>query len=114
MFCGQEEATCQIQTFNNCEHQVPNALSAAQCVLEQGELKRLQKPVGCAAIVKVLETLRWEKWADLSGRHDDWAWDTALWLGRRMGRLRLSELGGLAGGIGLCRDEASYQALWRT
>ena len=66
---------------------------------EQAELKRLQKPVSWTVIIKALETLRGEKWADLSGRHGDWARDAALWLGRRIGRLRLNELGNLAGGM---------------
>ena len=66
---------------------------------EQAAMKRLQKPVSWAVIIKALETLRGEQWSDLSGRHGDWAWDAALWLGRRMGRLRLNELGDLAGGM---------------
>ena len=32
-------------------------------------------------------------------RHGDWGRDAALWLGRRAGRLRLAELGKLAGGL---------------
>ena len=32
-------------------------------------------------------------------RHGDWGCDAALWLGRRAGRLKLAELGKLAGGM---------------
>ena len=66
---------------------------------EQAKLKRLQKPVSWAVIVKALETLQGEKWADLSMRHGDWTRDAALWLGWRVGRLRLNEPGSLAGGM---------------
>ncbi|MCL5096086.1 MAG: hypothetical protein M1608_00840 [Candidatus Omnitrophica bacterium] len=31
------------------------------------------------------------------GRHGDWGRDTALWLGRRVGRFSLAQLGGLSG-----------------
>ena len=34
-----------------------------------------------------------------AGRHGDWGRDAALWLGRRAGRLKLSELAVRAGGI---------------
>ena len=66
---------------------------------EQVELKRLQKPVSWPVIVKALETLQGEKWADLSGRHGECARDAALGLGRSMGRLRLNGLGNLVGGM---------------
>ncbi len=37
-------------------------------------------------------------WSDLSNRHGDWGREAAWWLGHRLGRLRLSQLGELEGG----------------
>ncbi len=41
-----------------------------------------------------------EKWMQFRDRYGDWGRDAALWLGRRCGRLKLADLGRLAGGIG--------------
>ena len=70
------------------------------------ELKRLQKPVSWAVIVKALETLRGGKWADLSRRHGDWTRDAALWLGW----LHLNELGNLVGGMEYAAVQSDHQA----
>lgn len=66
---------------------------------EQGQFKALARPVTWEQIVAALEGHRGEQWKQFSGRHGDWGRDAALWLGRRRGRLRLAQLGELAGGI---------------
>ena len=38
-------------------------------------------------------------WEEFAERRGDWGREAALWLGRRAGRLRLEELGKLAGGL---------------
>ena len=43
-------------------------------------------------IMKAIERVKGEKWAQFSARHSDWGRDGALWLGRHTGRMRLSEL----------------------
>ena len=66
---------------------------------EQAQARKLEAHAGWAAIVSALEAVKGEDWAQFSQRHGDWGRDAALWLGRRVGRLRLGELGALAGGI---------------
>jgi chromosomal replication initiation ATPase DnaA len=46
-----------------------------------------------------LEQAKGESWSRFANRHGDWGRDAALWLGRRVGRLPLLELGKLAGGL---------------
>jgi hypothetical protein len=46
-----------------------------------------------------MEDARGQAWESLCNRHGDWSRDAALWLGRRQGRLTLTQLGGLAGGM---------------
>ena len=66
---------------------------------EQLSLRPPPSPVSWARILYALEQAKGETWDEFSGRHADWGRDAALWLGRRVGRLRLAELGGLAGGL---------------
>ena len=66
---------------------------------EQAQARKLESRADWCAIVAALERLKGEKWAEFSQRHGDWGRDAALWLGRRAGRLRLGELGELAGGM---------------
>jgi hypothetical protein len=40
-----------------------------------------------------------KSWSSFANRHGDWGRDAALWLGRRVGRQSLAELGNLAGGL---------------
>jgi hypothetical protein len=68
-------------------------------VREQKELKQLTRKPGWEQIVRAIEKERKEPWQDFVSRHGDWGRDAALWLGRRAGRLKLSELAELAGGI---------------
>ena len=46
-----------------------------------------------------LEQSKGESWSQFRQRHGDWGRDAALWLGRKHGRYKLSELGELAGGL---------------
>ena len=66
---------------------------------EQNQLKALAVRVTWPQIVSALERLKREPWDKFCGRHGDWGRDAALWLGRRLGRLKLQELGKLAGGL---------------
>jgi len=50
-------------------------------------------------IVSALERAKGERWVEFANRHGDWGRDAALWLGRRVGRMRLAQLGELAGGL---------------
>ena len=63
-----------------------------------------------AEIIWAVERLKGEGWGEFCDRHEDWGRDAALWLGRRVGRLSLAELGRLAGGMGYV---AVAQALTR-
>jgi hypothetical protein len=66
------------------------------------EQKPLRAPTRAASweqIVAALEQIKGESWNEFAQRHGDWGRDAALWLGRCAGRLRLAELGGLAGNL---------------
>ena len=56
-------------------------------------------PIGWERIVSALEQAKGEAWDVFARRHGDWGRDAALWLGRRGGRLRLAQVGALAGGL---------------
>jgi putative transposase len=62
-------------------------------------MRKLSAGLSWPQIVKALERAKGERWADFSERHGDWGRDAALWLGRKRGRLSLSQLGQLAGGM---------------
>jgi hypothetical protein len=46
-----------------------------------------------------LEQAKGESWRAFADRHGDWGRGAVLWLAPRAGRLRLAELGRLAGGL---------------
>ena len=60
---------------------------------EQTELRRLQGPASWKEIVSAVEQVKGERWQEFHLRHADWGREAALWLGRRIGRLSLRELG---------------------
>jgi len=66
---------------------------------EQKSLRDEPRPASWAEIVSAVERAQGESWRDFANRHGDWGRDAALWLGRRAGRLRLAQLGQLAGGL---------------
>ena len=66
---------------------------------EQPAVRKLGPRLIWAGIVAAVEKVKGEDWAEFSGRHGDWGRDAALWLGRKRGRYKLSELGQLAGGM---------------
>ena len=66
------------------------------------EQKSLRGPPEAASwpeVVAALERAKGEGWSEFVNRHGDWGRDAALWLGRRAGRLKLAQLGKLAGGL---------------
>jgi hypothetical protein len=66
---------------------------------EQRELRGLARVVSWERIMLEVERRKREKWEGFRERRGDWGRDAALWLGRRHGRLKLAELGRLAGGM---------------
>jgi len=66
---------------------------------EHKELRQMKSQVEWSEIVAAIEKARKEKWDQVRDRHGDWGRDAALWIGRRIGRLKLRELGELAGGM---------------
>jgi hypothetical protein len=61
-------------------------------------------------IVAAVEKEHGGRWAEFRDAHGDWGRDVALYLGRHAGRMRLKELAGKAGGIGIA---ATGQAVSR-
>ena len=66
---------------------------------EQRSLRDRVKAVSWPEIVAALERAKDARWEEFVNRRGDWGRDAALWLGRRAGRLKLAELGKLAGGL---------------
>jgi REP element-mobilizing transposase RayT len=66
---------------------------------EQRGARELRSQASWEQIVGVVERVKGERWEGFRDRHGDWGRDLALWLGRRMGRLRLKAMGELAGGL---------------
>jgi hypothetical protein len=66
---------------------------------EQKSLRNNATPATWPEIVSALEKAKGESWSSFANRHGDWGRDAALWLGRRVGRQSLAELGKLAGGL---------------
>ena len=66
---------------------------------EQRSFRDRFKAASWPEIVAALERAKGAPWQDFVNRHGDWGRDAALWLGRRAGRLKLAELGELAGGL---------------
>ena len=66
---------------------------------EQPSLRGAAPAATWAQMVSAWEQAKGESWTSFANRHGDWGRDAGLWLGRRAGRLRLAELGKLAGGL---------------
>jgi hypothetical protein len=66
---------------------------------EQAGVKQMERRHEWEEIVAAAERVNGAKWMQFRDQHGDWGRDAALWFGRRAGRLRLRELGHLAGGI---------------
>ena len=66
---------------------------------EQKGVLALNKGVSWPEIVKAISMAKGESWEKFRDRHGDWGRDAALWLGRRIGRLSLRQLGELGGGV---------------
>ena len=66
---------------------------------EQKGVLALNKGVSWPEIVKTISMAKGESWEKFRDRHGDWGRDAALWLGRRVGRLSLRQLGELGGGV---------------
>jgi hypothetical protein len=66
---------------------------------EQKPLRGTPVAATWGQIVNALKLAKGQSWTEFANRHGDWGRDAALWLGRRTGRLGLTELGVLAGGL---------------
>jgi putative transposase len=66
---------------------------------EQPMLRQMVQRVSWEQIVMELERVKGQRWEEFCDRYGDWGRDSALWLGRRVGRMRLRELGERAGGM---------------
>ena len=66
---------------------------------EQKSLRGAPAAATWSQVVSALEDAKGEDWSGFAHRQGDWGRDAALWLGRRVARLPLLELGKLAGGM---------------
>jgi hypothetical protein len=66
---------------------------------EQTSVRRILKAVSWEQIVEAVASVKGQSWEEFSQQHGDWGRDAALWLGRRLGRLKLKQLAEFAGGI---------------
>jgi hypothetical protein len=66
---------------------------------EQPALGALEHRPRLAQVIKVVESLKQEKWDDFRDRYGDWGRDLVLYLGRVRCGLKLRELASAVGGI---------------
>jgi hypothetical protein len=66
---------------------------------EQPGHKRMMRTVGWRQIVSAVQNVKGEPWETFRDRHGDWGREAVLWLGRRVGRMRLRELAQQMGGL---------------
>ncbi len=66
---------------------------------EQSSARKLRPKVSWEQVIGAVERVKGESWEEFRDRHGDWGRDMAFWLGRRAGRLRLKQMGELAGGL---------------
>jgi putative transposase len=66
---------------------------------EQTGARKLRPNASWEQVIGAVERVKGEKWEEFRDRHGDWGRDLVFWLGRREGRLRLQQMGELAGGL---------------
>ncbi|MBM3833269.1 MAG: hypothetical protein FJ403_08350 [Verrucomicrobia bacterium] len=66
---------------------------------EQSGARKLRPQLSWEEVIGAVERVKEENWEEFRDRHGDWGRDMAFWLGRRAGRLRLKQMGELAGGL---------------
>ncbi|HEX5092261.1 MAG TPA: hypothetical protein VFV84_06175, partial [Burkholderiales bacterium] len=66
---------------------------------EQAGAGKLTRAVDWEQIVEAVERVKGEPWEKFRDRHGDWGRDAVLWLGRRIGRMKLSQLAERIGGL---------------
>jgi hypothetical protein len=66
---------------------------------EQPQSRSLPDRPGFASVISAVEELKGEKWAQFRDRRGDWGRELALYLGRRLGGMKLRDLGQEAGGL---------------
>ena len=77
---------------------------------EQPQRKVFARLVPVAAIIKIVETEKQERWADFRDRHGDWGRDLVLWLARQRSGLTVVELAEKVGGVD---DKSAGKAVQR-
>jgi REP element-mobilizing transposase RayT len=82
-------------------------------IREQPQRRALAQRPKWVQVVKVVETLKGEKWADFRDRHGDWGRELALYLGRKMAAVPLRELGTAAGGVDYAAVSAAIKRFER-
>jgi REP element-mobilizing transposase RayT len=65
---------------------------------EQPQRRNLARRPSFAEIISVVEDLKDERWEDIRDRRGDWGRELALYLGRRLSVMKLTELGCAIGG----------------
>jgi len=65
---------------------------------EQPGVGKIKGAVAWEQIVEAVERVKGEPWERFRDKHGDWGRDAVLWLGRRVGRLKLAQLAERIGG----------------
>ena len=68
-------------------------------VKEQPSLRALRARPTWQQIVRAVEKIKNERWKDFRDRYGDWGRDLAMYLGRRLGGMKLAQLGEAVGGL---------------
>ena len=66
---------------------------------EQPQARKLADRPALAEVIETVEELKGERWKEFRERHNDWGRDLVFYLARRLGSVKLKELGTAAGGL---------------
>ena len=66
---------------------------------EQPQARKLADRPALAEVIEAVEELKGERWKEFRERHNDWGRDLVFYLARRLGSVKLKELGTAAGGL---------------
>ena len=66
---------------------------------EQPQARKLVDRPALSEVIAAAEELKGQRWKEFRERHNDWGRDLVFYLTRRLGSVKLKELGAAAGGL---------------
>ena len=72
---------------------------------EQPQARKWVDPPALSEVIAAVEELKGQRWKEFRERHNDWGRDLVFYLARRLGSVKLKELGVAGRRLGLCRGQ---------